>query len=288
MATEQGGSRVAASSDLPPEGLSIFLTGATSGIGRLAARALARKGVTLLLHGRSKERVDLVVDEAEGAGARAIGLVADLASLQETAKLAGDALAASFGRIDVLINNAGVGIGRDRTQRETTRDGFELRLGVNYLAPFLLSRALLAQGAPTRTLVNVASMGQEAILLDDLQSLRLYDGVLAYRRSKLALIMLTLDLAEGRRRPTANAVHPGKLLDTGMVRDAGMTPLGSASRGAEVIVHVLKAGLAGETTGIYFDELTPKRAHAQAYDLAIRRALRERTLELTRSYLPLS
>ena len=95
-------------------------------------------------------------------------------------------------------------------------------------------RSVLAGGMPTRAVVNVASAGQEALDLDDLQSTRHYDGVQAYRRSKLALICFTFDLAE-ETKVAVNALHPGTFLDSGMVRESGIRPLGPVSRGAESI-----------------------------------------------------
>src|SRR6185312_9515703 len=133
----------------------------------------------------SPDRVQALVARLRAAGGTADGLVADLASLREVAELA----RRISGPLDVVINNAGVGFGADRRARETSHDGFELRLAVNYLAPFVLTRGLLA-----RAVVNVASIGQQALDLDDLQTTHDYDGVRAYCRSKLALIMFTLDL----------------------------------------------------------------------------------------------
>ncbi len=242
-------------------GLRILVTGATSGIGKATAEALAREGATVLVHGRDATKV--------GPG----GFVADLASLAETRRLAEEVLAE--GPLDVLVNNAGVGFGRDRRCREVSADGFELRFAVNYLAPFVLSHALLAKGSPTRAIVNVASGGQEALDLDDLQGAR-YDGLQAYRRSKLALIMLSIDLAEAFPAVAVSSLHPGTFLDTAMVRDAGIAPRGPASRGAEAILHVLAAG----QTGRYFDEQQLAEPDAQASDGAFRQALRERTLAL--------
>src|SRR5215472_13514189 len=169
-----------------PSGLTVLVTGATSGIGRVLVSSLARTGARLVLHGRSADRVAETVRTIAVGGVEARGVVADLSSLRETARLADEALAG--GPIDLLINNAGVGFGKDRTLRETSRDGFELRFAVNYLAPVLLTRKFLARGMPTRAVVNVASAGQAPLDLDDLQSARHYDGLQAYRRSKLALI----------------------------------------------------------------------------------------------------
>jgi NAD(P)-dependent dehydrogenase (short-subunit alcohol dehydrogenase family) len=265
------------------EGRTALVTGATSGIGLHTVERLAGEGATVLVHGRSPARVDAQVAELRGRGARVEGLVADLASMAEVAGLARAALALT-GSLDVLINNAGIGFGRDRAQRELTADGFELRLAVNYLAPFVLTHELLARRAPLRAIVNVASIGQEPIDLGDLQLARSYDGVRAYRRSKLALIMLTFDLAEGYPAVASNALHPGTFLDTGMVRAAGIAPMGPASRGADTTVHALAAALERHVSGRYFDEERPAHADPQAYEPATRRALRERTLALLRPF----
>ncbi len=263
------------------KGLTILVTGATNGIGAQTAARLAAGGAHLLVHGRSPDRVAALVDRLCEGGGTADGLVADLASLAEVAELAGRVGAP----LDALINNAGVGFGADRRARETSHDGFELRLAVNYLAPFVLTRGLLARGLPTRAVVNVASAGQQALDLNDLQSTRDYDGVRAYCRSKLALIMFTLDLAHEHPELTFNALHPGTYLDTGMVRDAGITPLGPVSQGVDSILHVLGAGLNERTTGAYFDQQRVARADRQAYDATVRHPLHVQTTELVRRFL---
>jgi NAD(P)-dependent dehydrogenase (short-subunit alcohol dehydrogenase family) len=265
------------------DGLTLLVTGATSGIGRASVEQLAAEGAAVLVHGRSRERVAEVVARLRALHAQAEGLVADLGSLAETAGLARAARAATA-TLDVLVNNAGVGFGSDRWRRELSRDGYELRLAVNYLAPFLLVRELLASGPPPRAIVNVASIGQERIDLDDLMCTKGYDGQLAYRRSKLALVMATFDLAEELPAVASTALHPGTLLNTAMVRDAGIRPLGPVSRGVDSVLHVLGAALDGQVSGLYFDETRPARAHPQAYDRDARQALRGRTLELTQPF----
>jgi NAD(P)-dependent dehydrogenase (short-subunit alcohol dehydrogenase family) len=260
-------------------GRSVLLTGATSGIGYLAARALLRAGARLYLHGRDAEKLARSGAELRRDGEVIGQFVADLACLQQTA-----ALAARVGRevpdLDVLINNAGVGFGADRQLRETSRDGYELRFAVNYLAPFLLTERLLAGGSPRRAVINVSSIGQEAVDLADLMCERAYEGTLAYRRSKLALIEWSFDLAEQHPDLVVHALHPGTLLDTQMVRDSGIAPRGPASRGAEVILGVTERALSSSESGLYFDELTPARAKAPAYDREQRAKLRAATLKL--------
>lgn len=264
-----------------PTGLTVLVTGATGGIGRALVASLSGTGSRLVLHGRSPDRVAETVRAVTVGGVEARGLVADLSSLQETVRLANEALA--VGPIDLLVNNAGVGFGKDRTLRETSRDGFELRFAVNYLAPVLLTRKLLARGMPTRAVVNVASAGQAPLDLDDLQSTRHYDGVQAYRRSKLALICFTFDLAE-ETEIAVNALHPGTFLDTGMVRQSGIRPLGPASDGAESILRLMDRSLQG-ISGRYFDQTEPAPPEPQALDRAFRKSLRQRTDELLAPYL---
>jgi len=261
------------------EGKQVLVTGATGGIGFLAAQALLRAGARVSLHGRDEAKLARAAAELAGQGRLGATLAADLASLAEVAELAAR-VARELPQLDVLVNNAGVGFGADRRRRELSRDGFELRWAVNYLAPFLLTERLLASDLPRRAVINVASIGQEPLDLSDLQSEHDYEGTRAYRRSKLALIMWSMDLAAQQPERVVHSLHPGTLLDTGMVRAAGVTPLGPASRGAEVILGVVERALEHRESGLYFDELTPARAKPPAYDVEQRRQLREATLAL--------
>ena len=267
------------------KGMSILVTGATSGIGQETARALSRLGAGLIIHGRDAGKVERLRNELSGAGAGVTGLVADLSSLAETARL-GREVIRSAPTLDVLINNAGIGFGHDANRRETSADGLELRFAVNYLAPFLLTETLLAAGLPRRVVVDVASVGQEPIDFDDLMTHKGYTGVRAYRRSKLALVMMSFDLS--RRRPDLQvmSLHPGTYLDTGMVRDAGITPLGPATRGADSILAVLQEALRGGESGRFFDESRPSRALPPAYDEDGRMRLRDETLRILSNFLP--
>lgn len=276
----------------------VLVTGATSGIGYLAARSLLRAGATVCLHGRDAARLAACAEnltrEAADADPRSSAappspgtvagqFVADLASLAETATLAAN-IAREVPALDVLVNNAGVGIGSDRSRRELSRDGHELRFAVNYLAPVLLTELLLSHGLPRRVVVNVASIGQEPLDFEDLESARDYEGTRAYRRSKLALIMWSFDLAARHPERVVHALHPGTLLDTQMVRDAGVSPRGPASRGAEVILAVVERALASARSGEYFDELAPARAKPAAYDENTRAELRVATLDRLRAF----
>ena len=267
------------------KGLHILLTGATSGIGRETVRALARRGARLLLHGRDPGKVEALCRELSAGGAEVDGIVADLSSLAETARLGREA-ARTAGSLDVLINNAGIGFGSDGNRREESPDGHELRFAVNYLAPFLLAETLLEAGLPRRAIVNVASAGQEPIDFEDLMTRRGYSGVRAYRRSKMALVMASLDVARLHPELRVLCLHPGTYLDTNMVRDAGINPLGPATTGSDSILAVLRAALRDGETGRYYDQSHPGRALPQAYDESARARLREETFRILSGLLP--
>lgn len=261
-----------------------LITGATSGVGRAVAERLGRQGWLVLAHGRDRERGGEVVSAIEAAGGRARFYRADLSSLDEVRRLA-ETVAGDHPLLPLLINNAGIGFGPRGSGREESPDGFELRLAVNYLAPFLLTRLLLPNvlaAAPAR-IVNVASIGQLDLDFDDLQMQRRYSGIDAYRRSKLALIMFTFDLAGELkdRNVTVNALHPATFMDTFMVREAGGTPMSTVAEGADAIVNLAISDAMRGRTGEYFDGLKPARALAQAYDDEARDRLRRISADLT-------
>lgn len=265
-------------------GLSVLLTGATDGIGRLTATALVERGARLIVHGRNPAKVERVVSELSTETLLVRGLVADLASLEATARLA-DEVAHLEPKLDVVIHNAGIGFGTARERREVSHDGFELRLAVNYLAPFVLTERLAKKGLPTRASIYLASIGQEALDFDDMQLEKRYAGVTAYRRSKIALVMLAFDQAERRPEVVSHVLHPGTLLATQMVIEAGIEPHGPASRGVESTLAVLDTAIAGGESGRYFDESHPARAHADAYDRSMRERLRTTSHALTEKFI---
>ena len=264
--------------------LVVLVTGATDGIGLATARLLSGEGAGVLVHGRNPAKVGHVVRELRDGGGTAGGFVADLGSLEQTAGLARE-VAERAPRLDVLINNAGIGAGPPTGGRELSRDGYELRLAVNYLAPYLLTRQLLGYGRLGRAIVNVASAGQAAIDFRDPMLTGGYDGWRAYRQSKLALIMLTFDLAEEFPHIACNALHPGTFLDTKMVRESEVSPRGSAITGASAVVKLLKESLASGITGRYYDGGRPARPLQQAEDPAVRRRLRMLSEQLTETPL---
>lgn len=253
-----------------------LLTGATSGLGRYLAEQLAASGIRVLVHGRDRQRTEDLAAELRKAGGEAEPYVADLASLAEVRRLAAE-VAADHPRLDHLINNAGIGF---NVPDRPTVDGHQPHWAVNYLAPYLLARSLvpaLTAAAPAR-IVNVGSIGQVALDFDD-PMVRSGDHTIAYRRSKLALAMFTFDLAEELRDSgvTVVCLHPATFMDTGMVRDAGISPHNTVEHGGKATMRVILDPELAAMTGVFFDEDRPARAHPDAYDPALRAKLHELT-----------
>jgi NAD(P)-dependent dehydrogenase (short-subunit alcohol dehydrogenase family) len=263
----------------------ILITGATSGLGRELARSLAQQGATLLLHGRdSKRGLQTLQEIKEAAGNGQIQFVqANLSSLREVDDLARQVIS-GVNRLDVLVNNAGVGFGKDPSNRELSEDGYELRFAVNYLAPYLLTErliSLLKASAPAR-IVNVASVGQAPLLFENLMFTHGYDGVTAYRQSKLAMVAWTFDLAArlAGTGVTVNALHPASLMPTKMVLEAGWQTMSSVEEGLQATLRLVIDPSLEEVTGEYFDGLGRAKANAQAYDKKVQRRLAALSQEL--------
>jgi NAD(P)-dependent dehydrogenase (short-subunit alcohol dehydrogenase family) len=265
----------------------VLVTGATDGLGRRVAADLAAEGASVLLHGRDARRLQVTLDEIRDATGndRLRTYLADFASLDDVRRLAG-AVEAAEPCLDVLVSNAGIGSGpRDDRERALSRDGYELRFQVNYLAGFLLVRLLLPllrRSAPAR-IVNVASAGQFPLDFDDLMLERGYDGRRAYGQSKLAQIMFTFELAErlDRAEVTVNVLHPASLMNTKMVFEAFGSSMTTVEEGAEATERLAVSPELEGVTGRYFDGLREARANAQAYDPDARRRLWERSEQLT-------
>ena len=252
----------------------VLVTGATDGLGKSVARELAGMGATVLLHGRSPERLGATFEELRReTGSEKLGsYLADLSSLGEVRGMA-ERVLSEHDRLDVLINNAGI-ISRER---EESRDGHELTFAVNHLSHFLLTSLLLPllkDSAPARV-VNVASVGQSPIDFGDPMLERGYDAMRAYSQSKLAQVMFTFELAERLRDTgvTANALHPASLMDTKMVRDAIGYTMSTVEEGAEAVFRLAASPEVEGVTGRYFDGTREARANRQAYDEGARKRL---------------
>ncbi len=257
----------------------VLITGATDGLGKATALALAQLGTRVLLHGRDVGRLAATKAEIiEASGNDKVETYcANLASLAEVRSLA-ETIEAAHPALDMLINNAASGGGKPGdSRRELSVDGYEIRFAVNYLAPFLLTRLLLPclrQGAPSR-IINVSSAGQRAIDFDDVMMERNYEPLDAYRQSKLAQIMFTFDLAEQVRGSgiTVNALHPASLMPTKMVHEYFGRTMETLEDGVASMVKVATDPALDGVSGVYFDHQVETRANDQTYYANARRRL---------------
>jgi NAD(P)-dependent dehydrogenase (short-subunit alcohol dehydrogenase family) len=267
-----------------PNGKTALVTGSTDGVGRVVAKRLGEDGWRVLVHGRDRGRGERVVAEIKDAGGAADFLAADLSALAEVRRLA-DAVQQATQRLDLLINNAGVGGGGPQGTRQTSADGYELRFAVNYLAGFLLTHLLLplvGKSTPAR-IVNVSSLGQQAIDFADVMLMHGYNGSRAYCQSKLAQIMFTIDLAHelDGTGVTVDSLHPATYMNTTMVRQSGVAPMSSVEQGADAILNLATSAAMDGRSGLFFNGQREARADAQAYDPAARQRLKTLSLELS-------
>jgi len=263
----------------------VFITGSTGGLGREVARALAADGAHIIVHGRNVEAGAALVAELNAGPGSARFYAADFASLDEVRSLA-DRVLADHGRLDVLIANAGIWLEADQG-RQVSADGHELHFQVNYLAHFLLTRALLPRLRETAAahgearIIQVASTAQSPIDFGDVMLEAEGAHNRGYGQSKLAQILFARDLAEELAGTGVLAVslHPATLMNTGMVLDRGMAPRATVEEGMDAVLHLVRSP--GLASGQYFRGTEPTEAHPQSRDAEARARLRTLSRELT-------
>jgi len=261
----------------------VLITGATDGLGRALALDLARAGARVLVHGRAAERCAAVLDELRAIGARdPAAFVADFADLRTVPALVRQVLDAAP-VLDVVVSNAGVGIGRTRAE---SVQGHELSMQVNALAGDVLIRGLVPAlaRAPAARVVLTASAGQWPLELSDLESTRGWHGAIAYGRSKLAQIMLGFELAQELEPQgiTVCSAHPASAMPTKLVIGL-IPPQSELADGVRTLRYLIEAPELAGVTGRYFDRMQEARANDQAYDPAARAALRAWAAQATAS-----
>jgi NAD(P)-dependent dehydrogenase (short-subunit alcohol dehydrogenase family) len=254
------------------DGKICVVTGASSGIGRAIAVALAGLGATVVLIGRDRDRGESALADVTAAatGGQPSLELADFRSMDQVRDLA--ARLSTRPAIDVLVNNAGLVVGR----REVTADGFEHTIAVNHLAPFLLTNLLrpTLEASGAARVVTVASLAHRSAMLrlDDLNSERRYLPMLAYSNSKLANVLFTRELArrlaDAGSQVTANCLHPGTVatrfgrtgsawLRYGVV--LGRNFLRSPESGAATAVYLASSPDVAGRSGGYYVRCRPHR-----------------------------
>jgi len=252
------------------QGKTVVISGATSGIGEVAALALARQGARVVLIARDRERAERTRQRLQSAAPGTTHPVhyADLAQLTEMKRVAAE-IAAAEPRIDVLINNAGALFGR----RELTADGLERTFATNHLAYFVVTRLLLERlrATPAARIVSTASDAHRGARLDfaDLQSERRYRSLAVYGRSKLMNILFTRELARrlAGSGVTANCLHPGFVATRfGEAGSGALTRWGlrfakrfalDPQQGSETLIFLATSPSVPEVTGEYFHRCRP-------------------------------
>jgi NAD(P)-dependent dehydrogenase (short-subunit alcohol dehydrogenase family) len=260
------------------QGKVVVITGATSGIGEVAAQRLAAMGARIVLVARDKTRGEalLTLLRSGGTGVSHSVHYGDLSRISEMKRLAAE-IAAAEPRIDVLINNAGALFG----SRHITEDGLESTFATNHMAYFVLTLGLrdrLLASAPSRV-VNTASDAHRGRKLDfgDLQSAQAYSPLNVYGRSKLCNILFTRELARhwSGKGVTVNCLHPGFVATRFGDGSGGFLAhavrLGkffaiSPEKGANTIVYLASSPEVAGVSGMYFHQCRPATPTAQARD----------------------
>jgi len=273
----------------------IFLTGGTSGFGRVAAVDLAQRGATVAVVGRDESKGATLTEQSNDLPGTIAFHQADLAS-QSTVRSLAATVKHEYDQIDVLAHNAGLSAG----SRRESPDGIEITLAVNHLAPYLLTYELLdhlSDAPDPRVVVTASDIHRRATLdLDDLQLTAEYDSLDAYARSKLANIAFTVELDD--RLPddsavTVNCVHPGFVPSTDLFREAslrtrllvriaGLVPGVATSKqeAAERLQSLLVEARYGSVSGQYIGNDGPTDPAPEATNQAVRRQLWRVSAEL--------
>ena len=252
------------------KGKVVVITGATSGIGEVAAQRLAAQGARIVLVARDATRGQMTLTRLPSLGSSASHSIhyGDLSRISEAKRVAAE-IAAAEPRIDVLINNAGALFGT----RQVTADNMEETFATNHMAYFVLTlglRASLLAAAPSRV-VSTASDAHKGYTLDfdDLQATKGYSAIRAYGRSKLCNILFTRELARrwAGQGVTANCLHPGFVATrfgdssggwlSGVVRVAKTLFAITPEKGAQTIVYLASSPEVNAISGEYFYKCRP-------------------------------
>jgi NAD(P)-dependent dehydrogenase (short-subunit alcohol dehydrogenase family) len=275
------------------QGKTVVITGGTSGIGAVAAEALASMGARIILVARDRKRAEATIARLRAKGPTAMHGVyyADLSLISETKRVGGE-IATAEPRVDVLINNAGAIFGR----RGETAEGFERTFATNHMSYFVLTELLrdrLLASAPAKV-VNTSSHAHRGNRLnfDDLQMTNGYRGFRAYGRSKLCNILFTRELARRLKGSgvTANSLHPG-FVNT-RFGELGNPSFGSRvfqvlkkfalspEKGAETLIYLASSDEAAGMSGAYYYKCRAIAASKEAQDDRAALRLWEETAKL--------
>ncbi|WP_425045831.1 SDR family NAD(P)-dependent oxidoreductase [Primorskyibacter sp. S87] len=224
----------------------IFITGSTDGIGLLTAKTLVAQGHKVILHGRSAGKLEAAAKEV---GGKVASYEADLSSLEATSALA-EMVNDDHGRIDVLINNAGV----YKTSNPILPNGQDVRFVVNTLAPHVLTAALLPRLPSEGRVINLSSAAQAPVDLAALSGEKQLDDMGAYAQSKRAITLWSAAMAANHPTgPVFIAVNPGSLLASKMVKEGFGVAGNDLQIGADILCRLALDGDFAKASGRYWD-----------------------------------
>ncbi|MEM6360180.1 MAG: SDR family NAD(P)-dependent oxidoreductase [Bacteroidota bacterium] len=245
----------------------ILITGSTDGIGKLTAMKLAKAGHHVIIHGRNKKKLQTTIKELVGVSdqSRVSGYVADLSDLKSVENF-GIQIATNYTKLDILINNAGV----FRSPVSKNNQGLDIRLAVNYLAPFILTNDLLPliKKSEEPRIINLSSAAQASVSLKALAGTEKIGIQEAYAQSKLAITMWSFWLANQEPNLNVIAVNPGSLLNTKMAMEAYGQFWAPVDKGANILVKLTTEPKKENHSGQYFDNDKGdfNQAHLDAYN----------------------
>ncbi len=278
----------------------ILITGGNAGIGKETAVALARKGAKVIIACRDLEKAKQAVSEIKSItkSQEVRALHCDLANL-DSVRTAIQNYKERFGRLDILINNAG--LITDKLQ--FTKDGFEMQIGVNHLGHFLLTTELMdiLHRSEEPRIINVSSHAhyKGKINFDSFrgeQGPKSYSAMQAYRQSKLANVLFTKELARRYSFCYSHSLHPG-VVSTAIAEknDNGILWRGmwkvfkplflSPTNGAKTTVYLASSPEALKTNGKYFCKQKEKAPAKLAEDEALAKKLWDVSTQLVSKYI---
>lgn len=254
----------------------ILITGATDGIGRETAKMMAPLGHTLLLHGRSAEKLEATAKEVAAInGAGDIKTYqCDLTDLAGVARMAKQ-VKSDFTAIDALINNAGV----FKMSNPLTPDGYDARFIVNVAAPYALTKALLPLLGSDGRVVNLSSAAQAPVNLQAFLNKQSFGDSEAYAQSKLALTMWSIGMAQnlGDSGPIIVAVNPASFLGSKMVKEAYGQAGHDLKIGADILTRAALSDEFAAASGRYYDN--DRKSFAEPHPDALDPAKNQRVIE---------
>ena len=259
-------------------GRTCLITGATDGIGKEAAIELAKKGCNLILIGRNKEKAEKVVEQIRKVADNYVDIdyfTADLMLMKEVSRVA-DEVSRKYPKIDILLNNVGAYF----AFRDVTEEGFERTFALNHLGYFLMTKKLLplVEKSDYKRIVNVSSSAHYGIdfEFDNMNGEKKYSGFDTYKKSKLANVMFTYELAKRVKDKgiTANCLHPGfvstnfgknnNFLWRNVIRIAMWLTAISVKDGAKTSIHLACSDEVKDITGRFFAASKVKKGSSKA------------------------